>query len=176
MTNYHDINVLDSDDDTRFSQMVDDKEIKTRKLTRLPKSTRDSNDWGVNTWREWATWRNRKLLEKDTNDEEYKGVPLIDEVILDNKELGYWLARFVLEVRRRDKKPYPAESLWNICCAIQRFLRQFNCSLHIFDKSDPHFNEFARLQNEGVERKWCRTDREECRSRHKERRKQIMGK
>ena len=56
------------------------------------------------------------------NDEKYEVVPLIDKVILDNKELGYWLGRFVLEVRRRDKKPYPAESLWNICCAIQRFL------------------------------------------------------
>ena len=90
------------------------------------------NDWGVNTRREWATWRNRKLLGKDTNDEEYKVVPFIDEVILDNKELGYRLARFVPEVRRRDKH-YPAESLWNIYCAIQRFLRQFNCSLRIFD-------------------------------------------
>ena len=51
MANYHDINVPDSDDDTRFSQMVDEEEIKTRKLTRVPKSTRNSNDWGVNTWR-----------------------------------------------------------------------------------------------------------------------------
>ena len=114
MANYHDINVPDSGDDIRFSQMVDDEEIITCKLTRVPKSTRNSNDWGVNTWRDWATRRNRKLLEKDTNDEKYKVVPPIDEVILDNKELGYWLARFVLEARRRDKKPYPVESLWNI--------------------------------------------------------------
>ena len=27
MANYHDINVPDSDDDTRFSQMVDEEEI-----------------------------------------------------------------------------------------------------------------------------------------------------
>ena len=60
--------------------MVDVEEIKSRKLTRVPKSTRSSNDWGVNTRREWATWRNRKMLEKDTNDEEYKVVPLIDEL------------------------------------------------------------------------------------------------
>ena len=52
MGNYHDINVPDSDDNTRFSQMVDEEELKTRKLTRVPKSTRNSNDWGVNSWRE----------------------------------------------------------------------------------------------------------------------------
>ena len=78
-----------------------------RKLTRVPKNTRAVNDWTVRVWRDWATWRNKQMGKKNQSHAKYKEVPYIDEVIIENEELGYWLSRFVLEIRGKDKKPYP---------------------------------------------------------------------
>ena len=98
---------VDEEENERFSQLVDEVEIKTRKITRIPKNTRNVNNWAVNAWREWAEWRNRK-------DPLGKQVPMIDEDVVSDIDLGYWLARFVLEVRKKDKKEYPAETLWSM--------------------------------------------------------------
>ena len=32
----------------------------------------------------------------------------------------HWLSKFVVEVRRKDGKPYPPQSLYQICCGLQR--------------------------------------------------------
>ena len=133
----------DSLNDDDFSQLVSDAEITSRKLTRVPKRTRYANSWAIGTWKKWAIWRNEKMsMEGSTSDSKFEKVPLLDVDIVSEEELGYWLTRFVLEVRREDKKPYPPETLWNICCGIQRYVRQFKCSLHIFNELDANFVDF----------------------------------
>ena len=37
--------------------------------------------------------------------------------------LDYWLQRFVLEIKRKDGSPYPANSLKHLCAGIQRHMR-----------------------------------------------------
>ena len=71
------------------------------------------------------------MLREGSAEDLFKKVPHLSVEIPTEKELGYWLARFVLEVRRTDKKKYPADSLWNMCCGLQRYLRQFRCSLFL---------------------------------------------
>lgn len=40
-------------------------------------------------------------------------------------ELRYWLAKFVVEIRKKGGKGefYPATSLYQLCCGLLRFLR-----------------------------------------------------
>ena len=43
---------------------------------------------------------------------------------MDNKQLQYWLSRFVLEVRKGDGSEYPPNTLHHICCGLLRHIRQ----------------------------------------------------
>ena len=38
--------------------------------------------------------------------------------------MNFWLAKFVLEVRRKDGKPYCPETLYQICCGLVRLLKE----------------------------------------------------
>ena len=37
------------------------------------------------------------------------------------EHLNYWLSRFVVEVRREDRKPYPPASITNILAGLYRY-------------------------------------------------------
>ena len=39
------------------------------------------------------------------------------------RDMNFWLAKFVLEVRRRDGEPYSPETLYQICCGLLRLLK-----------------------------------------------------
>ena len=59
------------------------------------------------------------------------------------EELNYWLAKFVVEVRKKGQKAefYPPTTLYQICCGLLRFLRNNGlAALNIFD--DPMFKHF----------------------------------
>lgn len=94
-------------------------EIKSRNYQAVPKKTRQSNDWAMGVWREWAKYRNAQpatVLEP--------GFPIPENVaLLSNELLDYWGQRFILEVRRKDGKVYPPNTLVQITSAIQRYLR-----------------------------------------------------
>ena len=38
--------------------------------------------------------------------------------------MNFWLAKFILEVRRRDGKSYSGETLYQICCGLLRLLKE----------------------------------------------------
>ena len=65
---------------------------------------------------------------------------------LDKTELGFWLARFVLEIKRKDGKYYPPQTIHQICSSTQRALRNGqhgqNCDLEIFNEKDRNFYHF----------------------------------
>ena len=62
-------------DDERFSQMVSEAQIRERKVTRVPKKTREQNGWALNTWSSWADWRNEKMLREGSAEDLFKKVP-----------------------------------------------------------------------------------------------------
>ena len=55
------------------------------------------------------------------------------------------MSRFVSEVKRKDGKEYPAITLFQICCGLQRHIslnsREF-CNIKILDEKDEHFRVF----------------------------------
>ena len=43
---------------------------------------------------------------------------------MSSDELCLWIGRFIHEVRRQDKLPYMGESLYQIVCGLQRYMRE----------------------------------------------------
>ena len=91
----------------RFVKPLSADEIKSRNYQAVPKKTRQSNDWALGVWREWSRFRNS---QPDTFLE--PGYPIPENVgLLNNDLLDYWGQRFILEVRRKDGKVYPSNTL-----------------------------------------------------------------
>lgn len=86
----------------------------------VPRKTRNQDRWSLTLWREHHNTMPETILEP--------GFPLPLDVaeIRDYVMLDYWLQRFVVEIRMKDGKPYPADTLIQICSGIQRYLRGFN--------------------------------------------------
>ena len=103
-----------------FQHISNSAEIRKRTVERIPEKNRHQGQWGVNVWKEWANLRNGEIGA--CSNERYTKVP---ENIIEcsEAELGYWLVRFVLEVRRKDGKEYPPMTLYQVCCALQRHLQ-----------------------------------------------------
>ena len=127
---------------SRFDHIATSAEIEKRLVDRIPAKTLNQNAWAIKVWKEWAIWRNTlslPYLQKIVT------VPVCIETC-SKEELGFWLTRFVLEVKRQDNKPYPFNTLYNICAALQRHLRMQNkgsmCDLFIFNKQNFIFYEF----------------------------------
>ena len=69
--------------------------------------------WGVRVWTTWVA--HRKGLNAD--------IPPSLELIT-NEELNHWLSQFVMEVRNQNGQPYIGATLYGICAALQRFIRE----------------------------------------------------
>jgi hypothetical protein len=125
----------------RFGPPVTAEQLRNSHVNAIPKKTRDNNAWAVSVWRDWADHRNQ---QPETAFE--VGFPIALDVakITDLQMLDYWLQRFVVEIRRKDKKPYPGETLVQICSALQRHLRFYPKfkSINLFKTDDPTFSQF----------------------------------
>nr|CAB3262244.1 uncharacterized protein LOC100178985 [Phallusia mammillata] len=106
----------------------------------IPERTMRQNNWAIKVWRDWALTRNRN---PETKLERYQEVP-VDIRVADIDAMSYWLPKFIKEVRRKDKKPYPADTLMQIASGLQRYLRQVSCrsEVNFFDKYSNTFAEF----------------------------------
>ena len=127
----------------RFMEISTDAEILNRMKENVPLKTRYQNNWGVAVWKQWAEWRNG--IVDETLPENFESVPL-DVNDLTEEKLGFWLARFVLEVKKKNGSDYPPYSLYQICCAIQRAFNDRSSgkfkNATIFDRNNPHFYKF----------------------------------
>ena len=141
-TELDDINIVEGDNSCRFAHFSDEAELERRAKDRVPKKTLKNNRWSAKAWESWATWRNEQPLEID---QPYDVVPIDVRKCSCQAELGHWLARFVLEVRRKDGKEYPFRTLYDLCTGLQRVLRETNemCDVHIFEEKDINFKKFV---------------------------------
>lgn len=118
--------------------LVTDEDLEKLKDNRIPENTKINTNWAVSTWKEWAETRN--LTTKFYPAEK---VVKLDVLELSNEELGYWLAKFVVEVRRKDEEGsfYNPNSLYQLCCGLLRYLRNNGRpELNIFE--DPKYKHF----------------------------------
>ncbi len=68
--------------------------------------------------------------------------PLLKEFDeLSSKSMSFWLERFVLEVRKESGEFYPPNSLYSLCCGLQRTIK--GNGINIF--TDPIFAKFRQL-------------------------------
>ena len=94
--------------------------VKARK-NGIPQKTQDQNKWVANVWCDWARYR---LQVPYVEEEEMQYELLEDFCEMSTKAMNFWLAKFVLEVRRRDGKSYSGETLYQICCGLLRLLKE----------------------------------------------------
>ena len=79
----------------------------------IPRSTRKTTMWAVNTWECW----------RDCRKEENADIPPSLDGI-DNNDLNHWLARFVIEGRNQNGEHYTGSILYSLCAGIQRHVRE----------------------------------------------------
>lgn len=91
----------------RFSTPVSAGNFRAKQVEAIPRKTRNQDRWVVALWREWAEHRNglpETVLEPGFP------IPLDVAEISDFVMLEFWLQRFVVEIRRKDGKPYPGDT------------------------------------------------------------------
>ncbi len=50
--------------------------------------------------------------------------------------IGFWLSRFVVEMRKENGQTYPPDSIYSVCSGLQRHLRTMERGdVHIFNDS-----------------------------------------
>ena len=119
----------------RFAPIISDREVQVMRERAKPANTRNSTDWATTVWIEWTEYR-RSVAEEDICESELPS-PLINQ--LTKTELNYWLSHFILEARRCNGDMYPPNTLYQICCGLQRAIRETNPSWNLF--TDPEFRE-----------------------------------
>ena len=56
--------------------------------------------------------------------------------------MAFWLCKFIMEACRRDKQPYPPDTLYSLCCSSFRALKE-NDRADIKPFEDPTFAAFT---------------------------------
>ena len=103
-------------------ERVSDIDLLERVKERVPKGTVNNTKWCVTVWEDWKEKRNAECMSS-TNDEFF--VVPENMVAMRTTELNYWLAKFMMEVRRKtDCQPYHGNTLYQIACGLQRHLRE----------------------------------------------------
>ena len=107
--------------ENRFANPVSESDLQKCKNAAIPEKTRQNDRWALSIWCEWARYRN-SLMESMV-DPKY---PVNDDLTkINDDDLNYWLQQFIVEIRRRDKTPYPPDTLMQISSALQRTLRRY---------------------------------------------------
>ena len=110
----------------------------------VPIKTRNNTSWAVKVWTDWASARNKNLLP-----EELPFSSLLSDLTL--SEMNFWLSRYVLEIRKKDGDPYPPNTIYQLVCGLQRFLKEHGrADIKIFDI--PEFHNFRGTLDEEMKR------------------------
>ena len=114
------------------------KEVEEARKRGIPVKTQDQNKWVGNIWREWVQY----CLQYSCVEPEEKEHKLLEDFCKMSKQaMNFWLGKFVLEVRRKDGRPYSPDTLYQICCALLRLLREVDrADVNIL--ADPMFCQF----------------------------------
>lgn len=104
----------DSNKRDRFATVATSSRIQQMRQNAIPVKTKQTTSWSTNVWEEWCTWRKSQPVT-----EEEGHFPLCQDITsMSCDSMNFWLCRFVVEVRRKDNKPYPPSSLYQICCGL----------------------------------------------------------
>ena len=128
-----------SESEPRFSAPLSSAELQKKLYDRIPKPTRKNTKWAIGDWDEWI--KHRSFIMETS----LESVPLPTDLSRAKlSDVDFWLSRFIVEARRKDKSPYPPNTLMQISAGIQRHLRDNlgRPDVNLFLKSDPTFASF----------------------------------
>ena len=91
-----------------------DNEVAEAQKMSVSLKTRKDTQWCFSIWEDWHSYG------RETTKTRVALIELLD------KGLNYWLSRFILEVKKKGNPPmeFPPNTLYHICCGIQRYLRR----------------------------------------------------
>ena len=102
----------------RFGSPVSSSKVEQIRKDGVPKATSKQTQWSLSVWKEWAAHRKENLIEES----EFEN-PLCDDFGTNSVDcLKFWLPKFVADIRKIDETCYPPNSLYQICCGLQRSL------------------------------------------------------
>ena len=119
----------------------------------VPKNTSKSTNWAVNNFNEWRDERNKVFSDEQCPTD------LLDSPMDKNALLSYWLSRFLVETRQKNGNKYPAKTLYQLLCGINRYIRSIDARApNLIDNKEPEFKEllhttdsyFRTLKIDGV--------------------------
>lgn len=99
-------------------------------------NTKNNNIWSCKLYQDWQSWR------KENTGVEF--ISLNDFATADKKKISDGLRHFIFEIRRKDGKNYPPNTLYNIVCAIARYIRNDRPDIHLLSNDDPDFSYFRK--------------------------------
>ena len=109
----------------------------------VPKNTAKNTTWAVSIRKQWSTHRQKS----------YPGVYSqwpVHLYLADENTLDYWLSKFVIEARNQKGQPYPPNTLYSVCCGLQRYIKEHRPQLNIF--SQPQFAGFCKTLDSEMKR------------------------
>jgi len=74
------------------------------------------------------------------------GYPIPDDIgLMTDEMINYWGQRFVMEIRRQDGTDYPPNTILQLVCGLQRYLRNECCRPYVnFMLAGNQFNDFRK--------------------------------
>lgn len=124
-----------TDPPERFGKPVNSTEIKELHKSQESTNTRRNTSWGVKVFDDWRKSRNANSgLE----------MQLPDLLSCSSQDLDHILSCFVIECRRADGSPYPPKTLYQLCAAILRFMRDNEIDLNFLYGKDMRFRNFRK--------------------------------
>ena len=117
---------------TRFHPPVTDEQVIEVQKSCVPSTTERSTQYAINIWKEWSSNRKERGVE----------YPLCLPHLLTLYEIDYWMQKFVLEIRCKNGKEYPPNTVYQICCGIMHHIRKYSPEINFF--SQPTFATFKK--------------------------------
>ena len=120
----------------------------------VPKNTGKCTTWAINNFSDWCKERNARFPDQEQCPED-----LLTKLPYDSRQLCHWLCRFVAETRQKNGAKYPATTLYQLLCGVNRFMRSVDAHApNVIDQKNPDFKElhctmdsiFRSLRVEGV--------------------------
>ena len=122
----------------RFQQPASSDVMKGLSKGHVPANTAKSTSWAQKVFLDWRAERNGR-----SDSDEQCPADLLDKC--DVSKINYWLARFVVEVRRQDGQPYPPKTIHLILAGLQRIMLEKRPNTPKFlDRKEYRFCELRR--------------------------------
>ena len=118
-----------------FGPLTSSENVLALQNLAIPLNTSKNTSWATNAWIEWTEY----VLQQGVDPEDAPS-PLINQMT--KEELNRWLPHFVMEARRQDGKPYPPNTLYQLCCGLLRHIRTTQPGWNIF--TDVEFSDFQK--------------------------------